>query len=490
MKTKNKISRFLLLGLIFFLVITFLPSCNKQEEVTTTTISIYTVNDFHGAIKDKAAVLGEYILSNVDSNSVVVSAGDMFQGSALSNYSYGKDVVNIMNMISFDSMTIGNHEFDWELDTVLNYFGNSNSRIANFPLLGCNVIDKRTNEIPQNMQAYQIVERGGIKIGIVGYVGLGLENDISSEMVENYEFIDPISAIKTYVKKLRTTEDVDIVIAVGHDASTINNRSIANLSGDERVDAIVNGHTHARTLGTNKRAADRVDVPYVQAGSSGEYVGKIILTYDLKEKKIIESDVSCIKIKDDDKKSEVIQSYVDTLISNTSDVFERILGYAGEDVTTSKGIKWACNAILKYCQDNYGDCDVAFTNIGGIREAAFPIKKGEAITYERIYQMMPFDNGINLVNIKGNILKSLIQNKGELEYSENSVQVIGASVYINGVLIDETAEYRVAVVDYIFNKDTYPFKKGSNIVKTTLNLREILVYTVEKDTENNQNSFI
>lgn len=340
------------------------------------------------------------------------------------------------------------------------------------------------------MKAYQIVERNSLKVGIIGYVGLGLGSDISSEMVENYEFIDPIDCIKKYTKQLRTIENVDIVIVVGHDGSTMNNRLIANLEGDERVDAIINGHTHVHVFGNIVRSFDQYKVPYIQAGSSGEYVGEIKLTYDLDQKKVVDNNTLLHKIDENTKEDVNIKNYVNKLVSDTAPVFEEILGYAGSDMNNSQGIKWASNSLLKYCQGNFEQCDVAFINIGGIREAAFPIKEGEAITYERIYQMMPFDNGINLVTIKGNVLNNLILNKGELAYSENSVTVKGSAVYINGELIDENANYCVAVVDYIFNKDTYPFKKGTDVVKLSLNFREILMEIVRNDNLEGKRSFI
>lgn len=492
----NKVNRFLKyisLLLVFLLMVTLGLSCKKDNDELDLQkkITIYTVNDFHGAIKEKASLVGDYLINAKDENSVIISAGDMFQGSALSNYSYGLDMVNLMNMMSFDSMTVGNHEFDWSLDTVLNYFdGDDTNGEANFSLLGCNVIDKRTNTLPINMQPYEIITRNDLNIGIIGYMGLGLESDITESMVANYEFIDPTTEIRKYSKELRTTKDVDIVIAVGHDASTLTNRNISNLSDDERVDAIVNGHTHVNTKGVNRRISDEVKVPYVQAGSSGEYVGIIELTYSMNEQKVIDGVASSKKIKDTDSKNEKIQKYVDDLVENTSSVFEKVIGYAGCDVNNVQGIRWACNSILKYCQDNYLNCDVAFTNTGGIREAAFPINKDEAITVERIYQMMPFDNAIKLVTIKGNVLRSLIQNKGELAYSEDSVTVSGASIYIHNELLNDELEYRVAIVDYIFDKDSYPFKKGTNVVTVDKILRDILIVTIEIDNANERKSFI
>jgi len=489
-----KFRRYLLIFLAFIFIFLF-SSCKKNEiEEKTKHITILTVNDFHGAITDKASKLGNVIINEKEKNAdevVVLSAGDMFQGSAISNYNRGKDMVDIMNMIGFDAMTVGNHEFDWELSTILNYFDKDSSNgEANFPLLGCNVVDKTTNEIPTNMESYKIIEKNGLKIAVIGYIGYGLEDSIATKMVENYEFLEPTPLIKELSTKLRKEELVDIVIASGHDASSDTNKKIASLSGDARIDAIVNGHTHVKTQGYIERDADGVSVPYVQAGSSGEAVGKIELNYDTSAQKIESSKASHLLITNVTKENASISAKVDEITEKTSAVFEEVIGTAGRSLTKYEGTSWVCNAILKYCLDNYESCDIAFTNVGGVRDAAFPIKKDEAITVNRLYQLMPFDNTIKMVTLKGSVIKALINNPGELYYSSLSVKKNGNNIYINGNLLDEESDYRVACVDYIFDKPTYPFLKGNNIFNSGILLRDLLIDNIKNCTQNGKSCFM
>ena len=481
--------------------------CSTQFDFTTSinsditlfakwnrVINIYTVNDFHGAIEDKAAKVGEYLISNdLDNkeNTIILSAGDMFQGSGLSNYSRGLDMINIMNMIGFDAMSVGNHEFDWELNTILNYFDSDlTNGEAKFPILGCNVVDKTTGLIPANMNAYTIIEKEDIKIGIIGYIGSTLEDSIASDMVNNYEFLDPVPIISNISTDLHQNHNVDIVIALGHDASDNVNRSLVNLNGDSRVDAIINGHTHVRSSGTIRRSSDNTKVPYVQAGSSGEAVGVISLVLDSNNYSV-ENATSLTKlITSSAKENSDIKNYVDKILEDTSDYFDRVIGVSGTDLNVYDGSNWAANSILDYCKEKYSVCDVAFINKGGIRESAFPIKLDEEITIKRIFSMMPFDNTINFSTIKGNILRNLIINGTELTYSTNSVNVDGSNVYINGVLLNDDATYRVAVVDYIFDKDTYPFKKGDDVYLTGILLRDILIQNIEGATSSGNKCFI
>jgi len=155
---------------------------SKDEVVEELTI--LTTNDFHGAIAETG---GQYGIARLAQNfkmvkdaskaTVIVSAGDMFQGTALSNYNHGKTIIDIMNIMQFDAMTLGNHEFDWGYNQMYQYVdGNTNNGEAKFPFLGCNIIEKSTGTLPDGVKAYQIVERGGLKIAIIGYMGYG--NDI------------------------------------------------------------------------------------------------------------------------------------------------------------------------------------------------------------------------------------------------------------------------------------------------------------------------
>lgn len=491
----KKIYSYVLLLLSFLILV----SCNtensnsnqnNQSNNIVEKIQIYTVNDFHGAIKDKASRVANYLITNKTNNpntTIILSAGDMFQGTGISNLNHGLNVVDIMNMIEFDAMSVGNHEFDWNLNTVLQYFdGNKANGEANFPLLSCNIQRKDTKSLPEHVAPYHIIERGGLKIAIVGYMGMGLESDIATSMIENYEFLEPVQIIKELVYQLRTEEKVDVVIANGHDASSNVNRQLSNLSGDYRIDAIVNGHMHARSVGTNQRSSDGIAVPYVQAGSSGEYVGVIELNINKETKQVTGGTASTKTILNTSKENPEVKAYVDELVASTANIFERVIGVAGKKINQPEGAKWASNAMLSYCKEKYGVCDIAFVNTGGIRNSAFPIEINEAITVNKVYEIMPFDNTVKMVNIKGKVLKNLILLGGELVYSNASVTVEGNSVYCDGNLIQDDMEYRVAVVDYIFDKETYPFLDGTNIFATGELLRDILITDIENCTLNDQ----
>ena len=180
-----------------------------------TILHIYTLNDFHGMIfpsEDSAGIskIGKYLIDRKKENkesTLIISSGDMFQGSAVSNMSKGMVVVSLMNIIEFDAMTIGNHEFDWTIDTILKYNDNNTGNgELNCKYLACNIICKDTGDLAPWAKPYEVINRGKYKIGILGMIGSNLEYDIFKPNIEGYEFTDEYKAAKKYVPILRNKE--------------------------------------------------------------------------------------------------------------------------------------------------------------------------------------------------------------------------------------------------------------------------------------------
>ena len=420
-----------------------------------------------------AARMGGYIISRHNENpngTVLLSAGDMFQGTGISNYRHGRDTLTFMNALGFDAMSLGNHEFDWTLDEVLKYLdGNKANGEASFPFLGCNVIDTRTNELPEHILPYTIIVKNNVRIGIVGYIGYGLEDSIATKMVENYKFLNPIDIVGDYAEKLRTIENCDLVIALGHDDNSTANSTIANFTGDRRVDGIFNGHSHSkRSQWIN--TSDGRRVPVVQGGSSGECVSEISFT--LKDTGW-EATTAYYHKMDNVTENTEIKNYVSRIVNITSLIFKRVLTYAGSDIDKYATIDWAVDSLRAYT-----NTDVAFINDGGIRADAFPINKGQEVKVENVYRIMPFDNTVKTVTLTGEQIISLTKENG-ISYSSSLTQT-GSTWYINGKELSRSATYRVAAIDYIFDKTGSIFLKGTDIVSTGILFRDVLIETLEE----------
>ena len=479
---KNNFVLFLIMLLLFGFA-----GCKKNNNNDKIeTLNIYTVNDFHGSLEEESNAKGisriaGYIkeqISGKEEYSLILSAGDMFQGSAISNYNHGRTVLDLMNKIGFNAMTIGNHEFDWGFETIQAYRDKDEENgEANFDFLACNIIDKRTGLLPAYIEPYTIIERKNLKIGIIGYIGYGQENDIQKSCIENYYFDEPVELVRQYSYYLRNNEECNVIIAMGHEGSSTVNRQLANLEGLYRIDGIINGHTHSVYNDTYRRS-DGVVIPCIQSGSAGSHVGVLSLTIDPNTNEVIGGDSFNKQMSSRVNKDSETETVVQNLITETEPIFGRVLCTAGKQIDRNLGAKFASSALMKY-----NEADVAFINLGGIRANAFPISNNEKVTVKKVYQIVPFDNTAVTCSLSGFYIRNML-NGNDLVVSSN-VTFNNNNYYINGELIDDDKMYKVATINFVYENTSYNFKYATDTNYTEILFRDILNNVLEDFGKNN-----
>lgn len=481
------------LVLVFVVILSLLVGCKKPAENKDFEITILSINDFHGQLESTtdgtgAARIAEFVEKQRSLNpeyTVLLAAGDTFQGTALSNVSYGRDVVEFMNMVDFDAMAIGNHEFDWGLDTVLAYRdGNLENGEAEFPFVNSNIYQKSTGTLPEYLDEYVIIEREDIKIAVVSYLGPDQTSDISTQMIEDYEFLQPLEIVKQNIKKARIEDDADFVIVCCHDDTSGITNLLATGQDEYEVDAIINAHSHNLYNKRILRTSDNTFVPVIQSGSSGQYVGVTTLKIDGETKEVIDSKVANEKMSKAKPEDEEVKSFILDLQEEYEPIFGRELCVAGSDISRLSGTNWAVNALYEYSNRELGICDIAFINTGGIRNNAFPIKKGATVTVRDAYKIMPFDNTIKTTKLLGKHVIQVLR-ISDVVYAGN-VAIENNTYYINGEVIDQEKYYNVTAIDYIFDKPENPFKNGIDSVSTGILFRDVLIREFEIIAENNE----
>ncbi len=431
-------------------------SLEPDPTVTPEVIDIYYMNDLHGAILPGGdamgmANIGNFLLERRRENpegTFVLAGGDMLQGSALSNYYHGESVIELMNATRFDALAIGNHEFDWGLEVVTDYF-DPDDGIAEFPLLGANVFYKGTDDMPANIDPYVIFDRGDLRIGIIGTIGYGLESSIARRMVEDYEFKNPGPIVEDYARYLRQDEDVDIVLLLTHDSGGVND-DVRHFGEDARVDAIFNGHSH--------RTFTRYDgdVPAIQSGAYGEHVGHI--RFELDGKDIVDTDMKNLSRNDDSLFWEAhsdIQAMIDEYVLETDEIFNEPIITPVRGFDRGELSDWAARLM----RISFG-ADVGSQNFGGTRH---PIPGDEPITLSTLYEVWPFDNAVVAADLLGSDLNHFIDTSNNLiNYGETTA-------------FDDDEYYMLATNDYVFYHENNRFDDiGKNIVELPLYIRELI----------------
>ena len=444
-------------------------------------IYLYSINDFHGGayLNFESLSLISYEISYMKENYDHVLAlmnGDTMQGTALSNYYHGRPIIDIMNSAGFDGFTIGNHEFDWGIETIGTYNDDDlTNGEAQFPILAANIVYKDTNQPLEFTQPYLISEVNGVRVGVIGVIGNVIDS-IAASRVENIQILDPIGVIEDYAYHLRTEENVDIVVVYLHSGSDIN-YDIARLSGNQKVDVIFNGHTHQTETGI----IDRIGSDLVYAQASANYyslMAKIKLTYDSELQEIVFAEASTLSSSSlsnyDSDANEIIDIY-----KNDADYLE----FVNEVLTISQSTYyredlgvWGASVIRDYL-----GIDIGAVNYGGFRT---PIYQGE-VTMGDLVTVYPFDNVIKTSRMTGQQITEFYLDYPYDVAFDDELTTDGYVVFINDVPLDPDKYYVVGAVDYIFDKQDFDFLDGLDITNTEQYMRDLLVM----DLLNSNNSF-
>ena len=131
-----------------------------------------------------------------------------------------------------------------------------------------------------------------------------------------------------------------------------------------------------------------------------------------------------------------------------------------------------------------GHIDIAFINGGSIRSNAFPINKGETITVNHVYKIMPFDNKVKITVLTGKQLLNAFKVYDAVVAGNYNLS--NGKYYVNGEIVDENATYRVIVIDYLFDNESYPFLGGTDTIATEVLFRDILINELSLLGQNNE----
>lgn len=463
---------------------------------STATDSIEAViihtNDVHGRILEEKGVIGdakaaaviEEERSKVE-NTIVVDAGDAFQGLPISNSTKGEDRANIMNQVGYDAMAVGNHEFDFGMDQAIKY-----KETLNFPLLSANTYVNGARVFEASIIVDKTPTVVGDEFVVIGVTTPETAIKTHPKNIEGVTFADPITEVNKVIDEVEARALADnrvynnyIILAhLGVDATTPvewRGSTLAEaLSQNSKLAGkrviVIDGHSH-----TVQSATYGDNVTYNQTGSYLNNIGKVTLkseqllgeaslisaadTASVTPDDLITELVNEIKVKYEAENAQVvIENNPVELNGERSNVRVRETNL-GNAVT---------DAIYAYGQTGFSNkTSLAVTNGGGLRAT---IAKDQPVTKGDIIAVLPFGNIISQIKVTGQqiqdmftqSLSSVLQTDKEtgkfildengaplFEASGGFLQISGATVFYDptlpvkervlliGILNPETGEY-------------------------------------------------
>lgn len=408
----------------------------RKEEARK--ILVMETSDIHGYIMDASSgreetfqyrlaaiahLVREARASGQYDDVVLLDAGDLFQGTPVSGLTGGAAIRAAMDMMDYDAIALGNHEFDWD---VTQYAADQDGTIAPYelgdyfgdaktPMLASNLLDAATGDRVPFTRDYTILEKAGKKIAVIGYVS-DYEKSIKHEKIAPYRIDPDTDRLIALIRRVREAENPDAVIVLAHaDAETLAEQLDPSL-----VDLVAGGHSH---LIRTRYASN--GIPYIQAHCYGNGIVSAVMTV-APDGEVTVSDMNYLRVTED---AAYLYDTPENAAHLDPDIMElshatweavqeemnEVLGYTDTPIEKARTLggcsagNWITGLMLRATADE--GAIMAFYNVGGIRTSLL-MPEGQArrdITVYDIYTISPFGNSLLLYDINGPELAELLR---------------------------------------------------------------------------------
>ncbi len=462
--------KFLSVLLSLILLLTGVCAFAEESLPLQGKLVILHTNDVHGRAVGTDSVFGYAKIAQAKKNLeaqgaevLLIDAGDFSQGMPIVNMDYGKEAVAFMNEAGYDFATLGNHEFDWGTDNLL-----QNLSEAHFTTLCANII--RTSDKELLFPANAVVEKGGVKIGLFGLITPETMTKAHPDKVKSITMAqgEELYAIAQAQVDALHAEGCELVICIGHlgiDKESEPNRSVDVMQNVTGIDLFIDGHSHSVLNGGYVVDGEVLDI--VSTGTAFANIGYVFVDKTVKDEQVTIKTVAGLYSVDEDK---IAAEMTATAGLTADEMVEAIVNAVDKQVTEELGKTFAktevlldgnkapgvrtqetnlgdfaADAILWQAQQSVGDKVVAaLTNGGGIRAT---IQIGD-VTMLDMKTVFPFGNTVATLEVSGATLLEALE-----AATYTTPDAIGAFPQVAGI------EYTIDT--------TVPFEKGEAYPGTT-----------------------
>lgn len=424
---------------------------------------------------------------------LLLDTGDIFLGTPEGYFSKGSSVIEIMNLMGYDAMTVGDRDFAFGEENLRNL-----AKQAKFPLLAANIISEDTERHPDYIKPYVIKEYEGIKVGIIGATAPLMRKYTLQEHSKGLKFTSPLAAVKRYALLLEE-KGTDLIVVLSH-LGLKDDKELAREVPN--VDFIVGGG--------DKEGWRRLYIGPLNKAIIGPtwhkgcWVPTFNLDLDLQKNKIIkyhskDTIIYTTKLKP----AQEIQAIIDKYSNQRDKKKSEVIGFTEEALYRSIGEESALGNWIADTLRAEFKADIAF--IGGLES---DLEKGD-ISVGDIYKILPILHEINISNFNVTILELVGEEiKDVLEHSvswalENSkygiLQVSGLKmsynpnnpkdhrveeITVDGEPLDLNKIYKVAVNGYLAagGDRYYKIQFAENLRETGIMTFYILIDKIRKGT--------
>ena len=425
------------------------PITNYQE------LTVFFINDQHGQIENFSKIKHIIDIERQKTNVITTCSGDMFSGNpTVDNYPQpGYPMIDLMNRVGFDVVTLGNHEFDYGEENLKNCIEQSN-----FAWVSANINTQNTNI--SSITDFVSIEIDSLRVTFIGLVETGGKPNDTIPLthplkVENFKFEKYYDIVGNY-SELKNQENADLLIALTHLGKNTDERLAEQFP---IFDLIIGGHSHSKLYTTVN------GIPIMQAGAKLKYLGKAELK--IRNKQIIDITYNLIDLSTYVNYDSDLMSVIENYNNEVSSIIDVNIGFAEADHSKSNVGCFYTDALRQEF-----NVDACFQNSGGIRS---DLDYGD-ISIREIYEIDPFNNGVITLTMTVLDIKNMIKTIGGLYYSGIIVEISGNEITIkdsSNNILDDSATLTIVINDYIpavydtifpVNYETHPITTAEAII--------------------------
>lgn len=503
--------------LLSFSALVSLAGCDAgAEKLSNPDVRILWTNDTHGflspnfhreegddAYVERApkegklggmahiATLVERQRAEQPNKTVLVDSGDTWHGTIVPLRLNGRPVLDVMNAIGYDAMTLGNVEFIYPQPVLTSLI-----RDAKFPILAANFYDLEFDErvkIP-NLYPYIVKKVGDLKVGLIGMTYQWNTKTVAPVNVSGWSFGLRIDEVKADIDHLRNKEKVDIVVMLSHMGWPVDEKFATLVDG---IDVIVGAHTHdvlyKPSLVYNEKS--KREVLIVQSGSQGKMLGQLDLR--VKDGRVVAYDQTLIPVRSKDIQPDPkIAKMIDDFRAPYKAELERVIGRT--ETLIYRLANWqntGDNLITDAVRSRF-KTDVSVSASWRFGGNTLP----GPITVEDIYNLIPSEAPVQLLKIRGEDLWNIVEESVDNVQATDPFEQVGGdmlrysgmevmvdlkksfpnrvqSIKIGGQPLDKGKIYSVAGLNAAVNNDDRVIDKA---VTRNPGPLEVIAYVEEK----------
>ena len=377
----------------------------KQRHLKKLTI--LHSNDLHGDFLaehiDSGLVGGVSMLSgyiskvrNEEKNVIYAIAGDMFRGSIIDSEFKGLSTIEIMNLLTPDVVTIGNHEIDYGLAHLLFI-----EKCANFPIINANMYLNSNGS--RLFHSHIVIEIDGIKILFIGVLTEDVLNATKQDELigKLIDVRDPVNEIRKVTDAYRT-KDIDLTILLTHIGFENDKALAAALADDYAIDLIIGGHSHTLL----EEPCVMAGIPIVQAAVGTAQIGRFDILFDSFHNRIDSYTWELIPITEDRcPRDEALEALISRYKEETDSKYGKILTRFPCTYThPCRNRETQIGDLLADAMKEQLGVDLAMICSGSLRRETL----GSIVTFQDFMEVYPYSTSVVGIHLTGVQLRKIM----------------------------------------------------------------------------------